>query len=47
MYDYECDLTGVAQCHYQHYLEHARHVFLKRRDFTAWFERGIALRQAN
>lgn len=44
--DYECDLTGVVNnANYQHYLEHARHVFLKQQgvDFTAWFERGIAL----
>ena len=44
--DYECDLTGIVNnANYQHYLEHARHEFLKTRgvDFAAWFERGISL----
>jgi acyl-CoA thioester hydrolase len=44
--DYECDLTGIVNnANYQHYLEHARHEFLKQRgvDFAAWFQRGISL----
>ncbi len=44
--DYECDLTGVVNnANYQHYLEHARHVFLKQQgvNFTEWFQRGITL----
>ena len=44
--DYECDLTGIVNnANYQHYLEHARHEFLKGRgvDFSDWFQRGISL----
>lgn len=44
--DYECDLTGIVNnANYQHYLEHARHEFLKQRgvDFADWFQRGILL----
>ena len=44
--DYECDLAGmVNNAVYQHYLEHARHMFLKSQgiDFQAWVQRGISL----
>ena len=44
--DYECDLTGVVNnANYQHYLEHARHVFLRQQgvDFADWYQRGISL----
>jgi acyl-CoA thioester hydrolase len=44
--DYECDLAGmVNNAIYQHYLEHARHVFLKSQgiDFQDWVQRGISL----
>ncbi len=44
--DYECDLQGVVNnANYQHYLEHARHVFLKSLgiDFAAFAARGINL----
>jgi acyl-CoA thioester hydrolase len=44
--DYECDLQGVVNnAHYLHYLEHARHLFLKARgiDFAAWAARGVHL----
>jgi acyl-CoA thioester hydrolase len=42
--DYECDLSGIVNnAVYQHYLEHARHVYLKSKgvDFAALEERGI------
>jgi len=42
--DYECDLQGVVNnAVYQHYLEHARHEFLKSIgvDFTAYAAQGI------
>lgn len=42
--DYECDMQGVVNnAVYQHYLEHARHEFLKSRglDFADLTERGI------
>jgi len=44
--DYECDLQGVVNnAVYQHYLEHARHVFLlsKGIDFTMLHEEGVDL----
>jgi acyl-CoA thioester hydrolase len=44
--DYECDLQGVVNnAHYLHYLEHARHLFLKARgiDFAALSARGVHL----
>lgn len=44
--DYECDLAGIVNnAVYQHYLEHARHVFLKEQgiDFADWVRRGISL----
>ena len=44
--DYECDLQGIVNnAVYQHYLEHARHQFLKRHglDFAALTRRGIHL----
>lgn len=44
--DYECDLSGIVNNSvYQHYLEHARHVYLKSKgvDFAALEERGITL----
>lgn len=42
--DYECDMQGVVNnAVYQHYLEHARHEFLKSRglDFARLTEQGI------
>ncbi|MDP1930180.1 MAG: thioesterase family protein [Gammaproteobacteria bacterium] len=42
--DYECDMQGVVNnAVYQHYLEHARHEFLKSRglDFAKLTEDGI------
>lgn len=42
--DYECDMQGVVNnAVYQHYLEHARHEFLKSRglDFAALTAQGI------
>ena len=44
--DYECDLSGIVNnALYQHYLEHARHMYLKTRglDFAALEEQGITL----
>lgn len=44
--DYECDLQGIVNnAVYQHYLEHARHVFLRQRglDFAALAHAGINL----
>jgi len=44
--DYECDLQGVVNnANYQHYLEHARHVFLisKGINFVKLHEEGIDL----
>jgi acyl-CoA thioester hydrolase len=44
--DYECDLQGVVNnAHYQHYLEHARHVFLRQLgiDFAALAAQKINL----
>jgi acyl-CoA thioester hydrolase len=44
--DYECDLQGIVNnAHYQHYLEHARHKFLKEHgvDFAEVTARGILL----
>ena len=44
--DYECDLQGIVNnAHYQHYLEHARHLFLKENgiDFAEITARGIYL----
>jgi len=44
--DYECDLQGIVNnANYQHYLEHARHLFLKSRgiDFAEVTARGIFL----
>jgi acyl-CoA thioester hydrolase len=44
--DYECDLQGIVNnANYQHYLEHARHQFLKARglDFAEVTARGIFL----
>ncbi len=44
--DYECDLQGIVNnANYQHYLEHARHLFLRARgfDFAALTARGIHL----
>ena len=44
--DYECDLQGVVNnAVYQHYLEHARHVYLKQLgiDFNALTQRKINL----
>lgn len=42
--DYECDLQGIVNnANYQHYLEHARHEFIKTKglNFTALHEQGI------
>ncbi|MBE9525291.1 MAG: acyl-CoA thioesterase [Chloroflexi bacterium] len=44
--DYECDLQRIVNnANYQHYLEHARHLFLKQKgiDFSSLAERGINL----
>lgn len=44
--DYECDLQGIVNnANYQHYLEHARHTFLKSRgiDFARLTAEGILL----
>ena len=44
--DYECDLQGIVNnANYQHYLEHARHLFLRERglDFAEVTARGIFL----
>jgi acyl-CoA thioester hydrolase len=44
--DYECDLQGIVNnAVYLHYLEHARHVFLKQKrvDFSSLTEQGINL----
>jgi len=44
--DYECDLSGIVNnAVYQHYLEHARHAYLKRQglDFSGLEKRGITL----
>ena len=44
--DYECDLQGIVNnAVYQHYLEHARHQFLKRHgfDFAALAKDGVHL----
>ena len=44
--DYECDLQGIVNnAIYQHYLEHARHVYLKQAgiDFIALTKMGINL----
>jgi acyl-CoA thioester hydrolase len=44
--DYECDLSGIVNnAVYQHYLEHARHEFLKNQgvDFAELEKRGIIM----
>lgn len=44
--DYECDMQGIVNnAVYQHYLEHARHEFLKEvgLDFAAFAREGINL----
>ena len=44
--DYECDLSGIVNnAVYQHYMEHARHVFLKTQGihYVSWAKRGISL----
>lgn len=44
--DYECDLQGIVNnANYQHYLEHARHVFIKSAgiDFAKLHEEGVDL----
>lgn len=44
--DYECDLSGIVNnAVYQHYLEHARHLFLKKQGigFAELERRGITL----
>lgn len=44
--DYECDLQGIVNnAVYQHYLEHARHQFLKQtgRTFAQWTAQGVHL----
>jgi len=44
--DYECDMSGIVNnAVYQHYLEHARHQYLKTRgiDFAALEEQGVTL----
>ncbi len=44
--DYECDLQGIVNnAVYQHYLEHARHVFLKQNqvDFATLSKNGVDL----
>jgi len=42
--DYECDIQGIVNnANYQHYLEHARHQFLRSRNvsFAELHNRGI------
>lgn len=42
--DYECDLQGIVNnANYQHYLEHARHAYLRSKgvSFAGLHERGI------
>ena len=42
--DYECDLSGIVNnANYLHYLEHARHKFLKALgvDFVDWVSQGV------
>ena len=42
--DYECDIQGIViNANYQHYLEHARHMFLKSRQlsFAELHDQGI------
>jgi acyl-CoA thioester hydrolase len=44
--DYELDIQGIVNnTNYQHYFEHARHVFIKKLgvDFTDFAKRGIDL----
>ena len=44
--DYECDMQGIVNnANYQHYLEHARHEFLKTvgLDFALLTQKGIIL----
>lgn len=44
--DYECDLQGIVNnANYQHYLEHARHVYIDRLgiDFADLHQQGIDL----
>lgn len=44
--DYECDLSGIVNnAVYLHYLEHARHVYLKKQgiDYPELEKRGITL----
>lgn len=44
--DYECDLQGIVNnAHYQHYLEHARHVCLRENglDFATLAAAGVLL----
>ena len=44
--DYECDLQGIVNnANYQHYLEHARHVYIKSLgiDFSELHQQGIDL----
>jgi acyl-CoA thioester hydrolase len=44
--DYECDLSGIVNnAVYQHYLEHARHVFLRQQGmgFAELEKRGITM----
>lgn len=44
--DYECDLQGVVNnAVYQHYLEHARHEFIKTKglDFADLYTKGYSL----
>lgn len=44
--DYECDLQGIVNnAVYQHYLEHARHVFIRQQglDFAALARAGVNL----
>jgi acyl-CoA thioester hydrolase len=44
--DYECDLQGIVNnANYQHYLEHARHVYIKKLgiDFAELHQQGVDL----
>lgn len=44
--DYECDQSGIVNnANYLHYLEHARHMFLRSQgiDFSAWAQEGTHL----